>query len=407
MTADTPLRLFASLPDMVLAHASITPNATAIIDGDRQVTFRELKILLDRVAAGLQRDGLRPKQAIAICAQSSIEYLAVFLGALKAGAVVTPLAPSSTADQLVMMLGDCAASALFLDAGVAALLSPVTDQITARRIALDSSSTDIPFAQWLPPEGASPMKVEIKANWTFNIIYASGPTGAPKSVVQSHAMRWAHIGRGAGHGYEGDAVTLVSTPLHSNTTLVSVIPALALGGTVVLMREFDALEFLALAEKHRATHAMLVPAQYHRIMALPEFDHFDLSSFKMKFSTSAPFAAALKADVLKRWPGGLIEYCDITEGDRSLSLAAQDHPDQLHAVGRPAAGHDIRLMDERGEEVRRGDIGKVGARDRAGCASDQNDLTILRACYAKLAIFGWDELILPIWLNAPDLEEPS
>lgn len=49
----------------------------------------------------------------------------------------------------------------------------------------------------------------------------------------------------------------------------------------------------------------------------------------------------------------------------------------------------------------------MGARDRAGCASDQNDLTILRACYAKLAIFGWDELILPIWLNAPDLEEPS
>ena len=61
---------------------------------------------------------------------------------------------------------------------------------------------------------------------------------------------------------------------------------------------------------------MLVPVQYQRIMARPDFDSYDLSSYMMKFSTSAPFHAELKADVIKRWPGGLVEFYGMTEGDR-------------------------------------------------------------------------------------------
>jgi acyl-CoA synthetase (AMP-forming)/AMP-acid ligase II len=86
---------------------------------------------------------------------------------------------------------------------------------------------------------------------------------------------------------------------------------------------------------------MLVPVQYQRLMALPEFGDFDLSSFRMKFCTSAPFAAALKADVLARWPGGLVEFYGMTEGGGSCALAAHEHPDKLHTVGRPMEGHDI------------------------------------------------------------------
>ena len=56
----------------------------------------------------------------------------------------------------------------------------------------------------------------------------------------------------------------------------------------------------------------------------------------MKFCTSAPFAAALKADVLERWPGGLIEYYGMTEGGGTCILEAHVHPDKLHTVGQPA-----------------------------------------------------------------------
>jgi long-chain acyl-CoA synthetase len=104
---------------------------------------------------------------------------------------------------------------------------------------------------------------------------------------------------------------------------------------------------------------MLVPVQYQRIMALSDFGRHDLSSFRMKFATSSPFSTALKADVLARWPGGLIEFYGMTEGGGTFILEAHRHPDKLHTVGRPAEGHDMRLIDDHGQEVGVGAVGEV------------------------------------------------
>ena len=193
----------------------------------------------------------------------------------------------------------------------------------------------------------------------FNIIYSSGTTGTPKGIVQSHQMRWLHVQRAGLFGYSTESVLLVSTPLYSNTTLVSVLPGLARGGTLVLLRKFDALEFLHAASTHRATHAMLVPVQYSRIMAHPDFGRFDLSAFRMKFCTSAPFAATLKADVLKRWPGGLVEYYGMTEGGGTCILLAHEFPHKVHTVGRPAEGHEVLLIDEDGKILPPGETGEI------------------------------------------------
>jgi acyl-CoA synthetase (AMP-forming)/AMP-acid ligase II len=125
------------------------------------------------------------------------------------------------------------------------------------------------------------------------------------------------------------------------------------------MKKFDARGFLGLSEKHRATHTMLVPVQYRRIMALPDFDRFDLSSYQMKFCTSAPFAADLKADILKRWPGGLTEYYGMTEGGGSCALLAHEHPDKLHTVGQPMPDHEVRLIDDDGKPVAVGEVGEI------------------------------------------------
>jgi acyl-CoA synthetase (AMP-forming)/AMP-acid ligase II len=110
---------------------------------------------------------------------------------------------------------------------------------------------------------------------------------------------------------------------------------------------------------------MLVPVQYQRIMALADFARHDLSSFRMKLSTSSHFPAPLKQDVLDRWPGGLIEYYGMTEGGATCVLAAHAHRDKLHTVGCPAPGVDLRLIDEDGHEVARGEAGEVVGRSGA------------------------------------------
>ncbi|HOB94825.1 MAG TPA: class I adenylate-forming enzyme family protein [Aquabacterium sp.] len=360
-TANDTAHPFRDLPSLVAGHARNRPQATALVVGEQRLSYATLNALADRVAAGLLRDGLQPGERVAVCATSCPAYVAVYLGTLRAGGAVAPLAPSSTAEQLVGMAVDADARRFFLDAGVADALAaagvtvPVDLPVT-RLEAIDA---------WLPPEGNQPAPVAIDPAWPFNLIYSSGTTGTPKGIVQSHAMRWGHIQRAAISGYGTDTVTLIATPLYSNTTLVSVIPTLAWGGCVVLMPKFDALAYLQIAQRERSTHTMLVPVQYQRLMARPEFDSFDLSSFRMKFCTSAPFHADLKADVLKRWPGGLTEYYGMTEGGGSCVLQAHLHPTKLHTVGQPSEGHDIRLIDEHGKEVAKGEAGEVVGRSGA------------------------------------------
>ncbi len=347
-------REFATLPALVRVHAIERPAHIALIDGDERVSYREFDALIDRAAAGLQRDGLPAEGRVAIAGATSIAYLVVMLGILRAGGVPVPLAPSSTAEAFAAMVADATPSHLFLDTDAAAAFAAAVSRDTAQ-VALSG----LAFEAWLAPEGHPPVEPSTAPSAAFNIIYSSGTTGTPKGIVQSHAMRWQHIRRGRITGYAADAVTLISTPLYSNTTLVSVVPALAYGGTLVLMAKFDARRFLELAQQHGVTHAMLVPVQYQRLMDLPDFGAFDLSAFRMKTCTSAPFAAALKADILRRWPGGLVEIYGMTEGGGTMTLAAHLFPDKLHTVGRPVEGHHIRLIDDDGNEVPQGEAGEV------------------------------------------------
>ncbi|HYG91373.1 MAG TPA: class I adenylate-forming enzyme family protein [Azospirillum sp.] len=362
--APVPDERFETIPNMVRRRAAERPDLPALHDGDRVVSWGALGHWMERIAARLRVEGLATGDTVASVADTMAEHVAVYLGTLAAGGCMAPLPGSAGADALHRMIADSGARFLFASERLRYAVDAIRDQLPAGRfIGLDFAADGWPSLDaWLGDAAEDAAPVSVGPDDLFDIIYSSGTTGTPKGIVHDHCFRSRQVARMANYELNADAVNLASTPLYSNTTLVSVLPTLALGGTLVLMRKFDARGFLELAERYRVTHAMLVPVQYQRILAVDDFDRFDLSAFRVKLCTSAPLRAAVTREVLDRWPGRLFNVYGMTEGGVSTVLDAAAFPDKLDSVGRPAAGADVRIIDEQGRALPHGEVGEIVGR---------------------------------------------
>ncbi|MBS0482005.1 MAG: acyl--CoA ligase [Proteobacteria bacterium] len=344
---------FGSFPGLIAAWGSYRGDTLALDDGMTRLSWRETAALVERIAARLQADGLERGQAVAILGTSTVAYALVFLAAIRAGGCAAPLTTSASPDQLAGMAADSGAIHLFIDR---AKLNELGDFLlpTANQIVLDEE-----LDAFMAPAGTMAAPFDPAESDPFNIIYSSGTTGIPKGIVHSHGMRWRQMTFRAALNYGTDSRTLTSTPLYSNTTMAVFLPTLYSGGQVAIMGKFDTEKWLARAQAEKITHTMLVPVQYRRLMQYDHFGDYDLSSLRMKYCTSAPFPADLKAEVLARMPGGLIEIYGMTEGGVACIFPVHEHPDKLHTVGKPAPGHFLKVLDENLDEVAPGVAGEL------------------------------------------------
>jgi len=318
-------------PQMLARQAALRPGVTAIVCGDERLSYQELVERIDPAATALVEQGVRPGDPVALPGELTVPAVVAFLAAVRTGAAAVPL-PG--------WFGEDAREAVLRDSGA--------------RVVVGAGGVE--------PGGPAPPEVAIGEHDPFDIVYSSGTTGTPKGVVHPHRMRTFQIERMGRLGIGPGARVLLATPLCSNTTLVALLPTLARGGTALLQTRFDACGFLDLAARERATHTMLVPVQYRRVLDHPGFAHRDLSAFEARFCTGAPLAAGIKRELLDRWPGRLVEIYGLTEGGCTCVLDAGAHPDKLDTVGRPAEGVEIAVLDELGHEVPAGGLGEIAGR---------------------------------------------
>lgn len=338
----------------ILAHGLEREDAEALRCGASRLGWGELRSTILSVAGHLRPVMQNGGGRVALLGGASAELVIAYLATIAAGGCAVPLPVSAHRDALAGMLTDCEPDLIIAHEDALSMLEGIANA---------------PVVSVRPGEGvpeeliAAPLEapVPVPGDTPFNIIYSSGTTGRPKGIVHSHTMRYRQSARSL-FGLGPDCTMLLATPLYSNTTLMPLLAALFHGARVILMPKFDAEAYLDVAETERATHTMLVPVQYQRVLAVDGFDRRDLSAFRIKQSTGAPLHARVKQALLERWPGRFLDVYGLTEGGCTCILDLTAFPHKAHTVGRPAEGNDIRVIDEDGNFLPAGQRGEIVGR---------------------------------------------
>ena len=353
MTSETvnEARLIAT----ILSHSKHRAQDTALSCGKISLNWGELSNAVLRMAGALDARAGGNLGRVALLGTASVGLVIGYLGTVAAGGCAVPLPVSAHPDTLANMLANCEPDVILAQEEYRDLVAPA---FTDRTISLGKEQTEN-FMEAFPgdvPALAQPREPGPDA--PFNIIYSSGTTGRPKGIVHSHKMRYRQAARSL-FEIDTDSTMLLATPLYSNTTLMPMLAALFYGGRVVMMPKFDAEAYLDLAERERATHTMLVPVQYDRILSAESFSSRDLSTFRVKQSTGALLRASVKAEIVEKWPGRLFEVYGLTEGGCTCILDVTSFPHKGHTVGRPAAGNEIYVIDDEGNRLPPGERGEI------------------------------------------------
>lgn len=321
-----------------------------------------------RFARALDQAGVAKRGAIACLAANTPEYLSTYRGATWSGRRFTPLSGRWTPADVDYVVGNCEAECLVADARSAqAALAAAPRIAPEKRFAVGGS---IPgFRDWAEVESLSGASYDEPLRGE-SMLYTSGTTGRPKGVLRTGdlegppptvvaasgmAMMTAFLPEGA-----RDGTHLVSAPLYHAGPNTYCDGALLLGADVVLMERFDAEDFLAAVEKHRATSTFLVPTHFVRLLRLPEAvrSRYDLSSLSLVCHGSAPVSVPIKRAMIDWWGPILFEFYGGTEGGGSM-ISSVEWLEKPGSVGRPRPGVDLRILDDAGHPVPTGQEGTV------------------------------------------------
>ena len=312
---DLPLHRF------VLANAVALGEKPALIDGSsgRTLTYAQLGAGVERLAAGLARQGFKKGDVLGLFAPNCPEFALAFHGALAAGGVVTTVNSLSTVQDLQFQLRNAGARFLvtvapLLDRAVPAAGLAGIERVFVLGDAPQSPGTT-PFAVLLAADTRLPEVSIEPATDLAALPYSSGTTGLPKGVMLTHRNLVANLVQTAElHPVEEtDRIVAVLPFFHIYGLQVVLNLGLWRGATLVTMPRFELEAFLGLLEQQRITRAFVVPPIVLALAKHPAVDAFDLSRVKAMMSGAAPLGAELETACGRRLGCEIVQGYGLTE----------------------------------------------------------------------------------------------
>ena len=212
---------------------------------------------------------------------------------------------------------------------------------------------------------------------TTVIMFTAGTTGIPKGVMLTHDSFSSYLLASVSPADPDiEETNLLSVPLYHIAGLQAALAAVYGGRTLVMMRQFEPLEWLRLAQQYRANRVMLVPTMLKRLIDHPQFHDFDLSSMEVITYGAAPMPLEVIKQAIREFPGArFINAFGQTETASTITvLPPEDHvivgtPEEiekklrrLSSIGRPLDDVEVKIVSESGTPVVAGEVGEIVAR---------------------------------------------
>ena len=355
---DRPKNVWA----MVTEAAARNPDGEALVCGDSRMTWREAVARSAQIATGFGKLGLVSGDRIAVLLGNRIEFVLTMFAAAHAGLITVLLSTRQQKPEIAYVLTDCGAKLLIHEAALSGRLPEAADiPDLMHRIAVSDEGAS-PFAA-LADNAPAQAPAEVGEEEVAMILYTSGTTGRPKGAMLAHCnvIHSAMIFEACLELTSADR-SIAAVPLAHVTGVVANVMSMArCAGTLIIVAEFKAAEYLKIAARERITYTVMVPAMYNLCLLQTDFDSYDLSAWRIGGYGGAPMPIATIEKLAAKIPGlKLINAYGSTETTSPSTLMPGElTAAHIDSVGLPCPGVQITVMDANGRELPRGEIGEI------------------------------------------------
>ena len=350
------------------AKARADQPAIVMARSGEAIVYREFEARANRLAHLLRAIGLKRLDHYAIFMENHPRYVECCAAGERSGLYYTAVNSYLTAPEVAYIVNNSLSRVL---------ITSEAKRVIALQALADCPGVEICLIVDGPGEGSRVRNLgEAAAEFPAGpiadeslggaMLYSSGTTGRPKGVLRplpdqppeeplSALAARLNVWR-----FREGQIYLSPAPLYHSAPIAGVGGTIRRGGTVVVMERFDPEAFLALVEKHRVTHAQLVPTMFSRMLKLPEAVRraYDLSSLEVAIHAAAPCPAPVKRAMIEWWGPIILEYYSATE---AMGMTVCDSAEWLAhpgTVGKSAFG-ELHVLDDEMREVPAGETGKI------------------------------------------------
>ncbi len=359
--------------------SAVVPDREALVEvggGGKRYTYGEMMPRVVRLANAFQGLGLQKGDKVAVMSVNSAEYVITYYACAMLGITFVPLNYRSKDEELTHMINVSKTRAVFVSDRYVELLDRIkpTLEYVRHYIAYDGARdgyTD--YNQLMAEAGDDEPWVEVDDMDETILMFTSGTTALPKGVVLSYLDLTAYVTNTMSPADpESHDKTLVSAPFFHIAGATSMMSSIWGGRTLIVLPAFTPEDWLRAVDEEKATHAFVVPTMLKRIMEVPNFDNYDLSSLQLITYGAAPmpYEVVRKAcDIFPPRGVALMNAYGQTEStstltflgpeDHDLSEDAETREKRLRSVGRPMEDVRIGIMDDNNNELPPGKEGEI------------------------------------------------